>query len=801
MTTATDLDLSIPGISCAACAGRVTRALSALPGVSGLGVDPVGRHAHLRLEGATLPQVQAALTQAGYPADLPVTRLGIAGMSCAACSGRIARVLNARPDIAAAQVDLTAGEAQVTHAEGLTPAALARIVTDLGYPARVADDVSTAGPVDEAPALRRAFLTAALLTLPVFVTEMGGHLVPAFHHWLHGMVPQRALWLAQMVLTLAVLAGPGRRFFATGLAALRRGAPEMNSLVALGAGAAFLFSTAVVLAPGLVPPASQQVWFEAAAVIVTLILLGRWLEARAKGQAGAAIRALVALVPDRATVLRDGRPVTLPVADLVPGDLIRLAPGERVALDGVLTEGRGAIDESMLTGEPLPVDKAPGDAVTGGTVNGASALTYRVMATGADTVLSRIVALVRGAQAARLPVQDLVDRVTRVFVPGVMVLAGATFLLWLTFGPDLAHAVVAAVSVLIIACPCAMGLAVPVSIMVGSGRAARLGILFRRGEALQALSQARVVAFDKTGTLTQGRPRVTAIHSPHLDPSTLLRLAAAAEARSEHPLAHAILERAAGIDLPAAQEVVARPGQGLSARVEGQALLIGNLRALEAAGIAVDADLAARAQDDAAQGATAVHVALDGRHVAALALSDPARPEAAPAIAALRAMGIDCVMLSGDQPATARAVGAGLGLTDSRGGLSPEDKLTAIRAMGAQSVFVGDGINDAPALAAAGTGIAIGTGTDIAIESADAVLMSGDPQGVARAIRLSRAVMRTIRQNLFWAFAYNVALIPVAMGALVPFGGPALSPMLGAGAMALSSVFVVANALRLRTAA
>ena len=737
---------------------------------------------------------------AAPPTALPVTRLAIRGMSCAACSGRVGRVLSARPDVTQAQVNLATHRAQVTHDPALTPDALARIVTDLGYPATVIIDRAPPPP-DEAPALRRAALTAAALTLPVVVVEMGGHLVPAFHHWLHGLVPVRALWVMQMVLTLAVLAGPGRRFFGTGLAALRRGAPEMNSLVALGAGTAFVFSTVVTLAPGLVPAASRQVWFEAAAVIVTLILTGRWLEARAKGQAGTAIRALLALTPDHATALRDGRPVRVAVADLQPGDLVQLAPGERIALDGVLTEGAGHVDESMLTGEPVPVLRSPGDAVTGGTVNGAAALTYRVTATGHDTVLSRIVALVEQAQAARLPVQALVDRVTRVFVPVVIGLAALSFALWLAFGPDLAHAVVAAVSVLIIACPCAMGLAVPMSIMVGSGRGARLGILFRQGDALQKLAGAQVVAFDKTGTLTQGRPRVTQIWTQGIDRDDALRLTAAAEARSEHPLALAILAEAGDITLPPAQSVTALPGRGLTATVEGRSLLIGNANALQAAGIAPDPALTRQADAASAEGATPVHLAVDGRHVATFALADPERPESAAAISALRDMGLRTEMLSGDLPATARAVGARLGIDRVQGGLTPDDKLTAIRAMGPGSVFVGDGINDAPALAAADTGIAIGTGTDIAIEAADAVLMAGDPQGVARAIRLSRAVMRNIRQNLFWAFAYNAALIPVAMGALVPFGGPQLSPMLGAGAMALSSVFVVTNALRLRTAA
>ncbi|MDP5307492.1 heavy metal translocating P-type ATPase [Paracoccus spongiarum] len=809
MTSSTELDLDIPGISCASCAARIERSLAPVPGVSRISVNPVTRRAHLDLAGASLADVAGALREAGYPPALATTRLAIDGMTCASCAGRVERALLARPDVAEAVVNLVTHGATVTHAPGVGPEALAGTVSAAGYPARpqAAEGGRPAAPSrnrsrDEAAALRRSFLWALVLTLPVFLAEMGGHLIPGLHHALVGLAGQTPLWIAQMLLTGAVLAGPGRRFFSVGIPALLRGSPEMNSLVALGAGAAFAYSAVVTLLPQIVPPASRQVYFEAAAVIVTLILMGRWLEARAKGQAGAAIARLMALAPDHATVLRDGVPVQVPLDQLRSGDLVRLAPGERVAVDGEITEGRGAIDESMLTGEPVPAAKAPGDAVTGGTVNGNAALTFRVTATGADTALARIVAMVEAAQATKLPVQAIVDRVTRIFVPAVMALALVTLLLWLALGPGLAEALVAAVAVLIIACPCAMGLAVPVSIMVGTGRGAELGVLFRRGDALQRLADARIVGFDKTGTLTLGQPRLVGIAVAGLSEDRALALAAAAEARSEHPLAAAVLAAAQdrGLSLPDAQSVEAASGRGLTATVEGHALLLGNRAALAEAGITAEPDLVRQAEDAAHEGATPVHLALDGRHRASLWLADPERPEAAPTIRALRGLGLRTVMLSGDTETTAQAVAARLGVDEARGGLRPDDKQAAIRDLGAATVFVGDGINDAPALASAATGIAIGSGTDIAIESADAVLISGDPSGVVRAIRLSRAVMRNIRQNLFWAFAYNVALIPVAMGALVPLGGPSLSPMLAAGAMALSSVFVVGNALRLRSA-
>ncbi|WJS83470.1 heavy metal translocating P-type ATPase [Paracoccus sp. TOH] len=800
-----DAELTVTGMSCASCVGRVEKALAAVPGIQNPQVNLATGRAHFHIDTPeALPRAVEALAKAGYPAESRQTRLAVEGMSCASCVGRVEKALAAMPGVSAAQVNLATGTATIHHSPAVAPQALADTVSAKGYPAQVQAEAGhhMHDHGGDAATLKRNFLIALALTLPVFIAEMGGHAFPAFHNWLHMAIGQRTLWVLEFLLTSAVLAGPGRMFFRIGIPALLRRAPEMNSLVALGASAAWLYSTVATFAPGLLPADSVHVYFEAAAVIVTLILLGRWLEARAKGRAGDAIRRLIELAPDSAHVERDGRIVEIPVAELRSGDIVHLKPGERVAVDGVLTEGSGAIDESMLTGEPVPVTKNPGDPVTGGTVNGNAALAYRVTATGGDTVLARIIRMVEDAQAAKLPVQALVDRITAVFVPVVIGLALLSFALWMILTGSLGQALVAAISVLIIACPCAMGLAVPVSIMVGTGRGAELGVLFRRGDALQRLADARVVGFDKTGTLTQGAPALTALETEDIAPLEALRLAAAAEARSEHPLAAAILAAARdkGLDLPAAEAVAATAGRGLSARVEGRALLIGNAAALAEAGVSASPALIAAAEDWAAQGATPVHLAVDGRHAAAMALADPIRPEAAEAIAELHGLGLQTAMISGDVQATAEAVGRKLGIDRVTAGVLPEGKLQAIREMGPGTVFVGDGINDAPALAAAETGIAIGTGTDVAIESAEVVLVGGDPAGVARAIRLSRSVMRNIRQNLFWAFGYNAALIPVAMGGLVPFGGPQLSPMLGAGAMALSSVFVVSNALRLRRA-
>ncbi|MFN4153534.1 MAG: heavy metal translocating P-type ATPase [Paracoccaceae bacterium] len=730
-------------------------------------------------------------------ATLPVsdTRtidLSVEGMTCAACTGRVERVLRAQPGVIEASANLALRRAQVRVVGVGGAGALAAAVTQAGFAAQPLAEAHPVTPEEETRALWRGAGVAAVLTLPVFVTEMGGHLFPAFHHWLHVAVGMGPLWVMQFVLVSLVLGFPGRRFLAKGIPALLRGSPDMNSLVAVGTLAAWGWSTVVLFAPGLVPAASRAVYFEAAAVIVTLILLGRALEARARGQAGAAIARLVGMQPKTAFVEEDGTVVSRPVAELIPGMVVQIRPGARVAVDGVVLEGASSVDEAMLTGEPLPVAKGPGDTVTGGTVNGTGALRVRVAQVGAGTVLARITAMVAEAQGGKLPVQALVDRVVRWFVPVVMVVSAITFALWLAFGPGLAQAVAAAVAVLIIACPCAMGLATPVSILVGTGRAAELGVLFRRGEAMQRLASVTGVAFDKTGTLTEGRPEVVKV----LGAADTLALAAAVEAASEHPLAQAVLAEAArsGVAVQGASGFAARPGFGAEARVAGQRVAVGAARMFDA----VPEALAAAADTAAGQGQSVLFVAVEGDVTGLITVADTAKPHAAQAVAALRALGLRVRMISGDTQSAAQAVGASLGIAEVEAGVLPDGKMAAIRAAGEDLAFVGDGINDAPALAAAGVGIAMGTGTDIAIEAGDVVLMTGDPLAVVDAIGIGRATMRNIRQNLVWAFGYNVALIPVAAGVLVPFGGPGLSPMLAAGAMALSSVFVVSNALRLR---
>ena len=721
----------------------------------------------------------------------------LSGLSCASCVSRAENALVSVPGVTEARVNLATHTARVVFDAPASDRDLRAALERAGYAAVEGD---TSARSDETRDYRAAFILAALLSLPVVILEMGGHLVPAFHHWLMAHVGQGTLHLVQFALTTAVLAGPGRVFFTRGFAALAKGAPDMNALVALGTGAAWAYSTTVTFAPALLPAAARSVYFEPAAVIVTLILAGRWMEGRAAGRAGAAIRSLLELAP--ATAIRRtccGKESEVPLSDVRPGDTLIVRPGARIPTDGVIREGRSEIDEAMLTGEPLPVARGPGDAITGGTINGTAALVMEATAVGADTALARIAATVEEAQGSRLPIQSLIDRVTAVFVPAILAIAVLTLAAWLIAGAGLDTALIAAVAVLIVACPCAMGLATPMSILTGTGRAAQLGVLFRRGEAVQRMAGVRVVAFDKTGTLTQGRPRVSRVETaPGWQEAEVMRLAAAAEAQSEHPIARAI---AAAYDgpLPPVRDMRAEVGAGLSARVEGRRVLIGTAAFLNEAGV----DAATLDTEPPAPGETPVYIAIDGQPAARLGIADTLREGAAETVAALHRRGIATVMLTGDTEGAARSIGEALGIADIRAGLKPEDKRAAIDALRARYgpvAVVGDGINDAPALAAADVGLAIGTGTDIAIEAADAVSMAGDPRRVVTAHDMSRATMRNIRQNLFWAFAYNTALIPVAAGLLAAFGGPMLSPMLAGGAMALSSLCVVANALRLSRA-
>ncbi len=798
--------IKVTGMGCASCVGRVETALRAVPGIDAASVNFAAETAQLDYSGV-FPDVSVALDKAGYPAAHQTAVLNVDGMSCASCVARIERTLMNVPGVLKAQVNLASGKATVTYLEGATdPQFLAGVLTQTGYPARpesqAAPDSDRDARTTEITALRRATILAAVLALPVFVLEMGGHMVPAFHHWIQATIGVQNSHLLQFALTSALLLGPGRGFYTKGALSLIKGAPDMNALVALGTGAAYFYSVIATFAPQLLPQGTANVYFEAAAVIVVLILLGRLLEARAKGRTGAAIRKLIGLQPKTARVERDGSLVDRPIADITVGDILHIRPGERVPVDGDVLDGASYIDESMITGEPVPVGKTTGDPVVGGTVNGTGALRMRATRVGADTVLAQVISMVEQAQGAKLPIQGLVDRITYYFVPAVICVALLTVLIWLVFGPApaLPLALVAGVSVLIIACPCAMGLATPTSIMVGTGRAAELGVLFRKGDALQQLQQASVIALDKTGTLTLGRPElVDVILTNGFDRDEVLRLAAAVEARSEHPIGTAIT-RVGPSNLPPVDLFESLTGLGLQGMVDGQQILVGSDRLMTQRGVDLSG-LKSDAELHATNGATPVYVAINNVAAAVLAVTDPIKPGSKEALAHLHQLGLKLAMITGDNAATAQALASKLGIDHVTAEVLPNGKVAAVTALQQKFdavAFVGDGINDAPALATADIGIAIGTGTDVAIETADVVLMSGDLRGVVNAIEISRRTMRNIRQNLGWAFGYNTVLIPVAAGVLYPFGGHLLSPALAAGAMALSSVFVVTNALRLR---
>lgn len=809
--SAAAVSLPIEGMTCASCVGRVEAALSKVSGVASVAVNLATERADIQLaEPVDRMALVQAVEKAGYDVPAATIELAVQDMTCASCVGRVERALKAVPGVLDASVNLATERATV---RGVAAAeALVAAIKNAGYDAQPIDSIAQDGDDESAvrkdaerAELKRDLLLAAVLTLPVFVLEMGSHLIPGMHELVERTIGMQTSWILQFVLTTLVLAVPGRRFYLKGFPALLRMAPDMNSLVAVGTLAAYAYSVVATFLPGLLPAGTVNVYYEAAAVIVTLILLGRYLEARAKGRTSEAIKRLVGMQPRVARVLRNSQIVELPIGEVVSGDVVEVRPGERVPIDGEVIDGQSYVDESMITGEPIPVEKTVGSQVVGATVNQTGAFTLRATAVGGKTVLAQIIRLVEQAQGSKLPIQAVVDKVTMWFVPAVMAAALLTFLVWLIFGPSpaLTFALVNAVAVLIIACPCAMGLATPTSIMVGTGRGAELGVLFRKGEALQLLKDAKVVAVDKTGTLTEGRPTLTDLEvAEGFDRTQVLAQIAAVESRSEHPIARAIVEAAEheGIAVPKLSDFESVTGMGVRASVDGTRVEVGADRYMRALGLDVGA-FDATAKRLGSEGKSPLYAAIDGRLAAIVAVADPIKPTTHGAIAALHQLGLKVAMITGDNEVTARAIAARLGIDEVVAEVLPAGKVDAVRRLKAAHggvAFVGDGINDAPALAEADVGLAIGTGTDVAMEAADVVLMSGNLQGVPNAIALSQATISNIRQNLFWAFAYNTALIPVAAGVLYPSHGLLLSPVFAAGAMALSSVFVLGNALRLR---
>jgi Cu+-exporting ATPase len=733
--------------------------------------------------------------------------LSVRGMHCAACAGKVERALGRVPGVAAASVNLATDRATVTlDSARADVGALRAAVAAAGYELAAAPEPQDseaegreqAAREGEQQELRRRFVVGAVLSAPLLVGGMPD-LFPWAPAWL------RSPWL-HLLLATPVQFWVGASFHAGFLRDLRYRSASMSTLVSLGTNAAYAFSVAVTFWPHVLHAAGAMTYYETAAVVITLVVLGRWLEARARGRTSEAIRRLVSLAPRTARVLRAGDEMDVPTAEVEVGDLIRIRPGERLPVDGTLVEGASAVDESMLTGESVPVDKASGDAVAAGTVNRTGSFVFRATHVGSETTLARIVQLVREAQGSRAPIQRLADRVAAVFVPIVLVVAALTFAGWWLLGPEPAvvHALISAVAVLVIACPCAMGLATPTAIMVATGRGAEHGVLIRSAAALERLSDVATIVFDKTGTLTVGRPSVTdvVVDAPGTLESDVLALAAAAEQGSEHPIGEAMVARAKqlGLALPAVGTFVTVPGQGVDALAPDGRVLVGNRVLMQARGIEVDG-LESAAAALAAEGKTVAYVAFAGQALGLVAVADVLKPEASAAVAALRQRGREVVMLTGDHRVTAMAIARQAGIDRILAEVQPDAKareVAALQAEGRPVAMVGDGINDAPALAQADVGIAMGSGTDVAIEAADVTLMRGDLAGVVIAVDLSRRTIRIVKQNLAWAFGYNVVLIPVAAGLFYPLWGVMLSPILAGAAMAFSSVSVVTNSLRLK---
>lgn len=809
------LQIRIGGMSCASCVGHVESALSRLSGVENVSVNLATASAVI--SGAALPsaeQITQAVSRAGYEPLLQKLTLDIDGMTCASCVGHVERALASVEGVAKVSVNLATARADLQLIVDIPASDLISAVERAGYHARLMPDDHTEQNQDsplaqrqaqEYQQLHRRLLWAVALGLPLILVEMGGHIFPAFHHWQMQTFSAPSLEWFQLILASLVIFGPGLEFYRKGAAALVRLTPDMNSLVFLGTAAAYGYSLVTTLAPQLLPAEARHIYYEAAATIIVLILLGRLLEARAKGRTSAAIAALIKLQPQQATrITAQGSQETIQLKEIKQGDVLLVRPGEKIPADGELLEGESYVDESMMTGEPVPLAKHPGAQVIGGTLNQTGAFSFKVARTGKTTLLAQIIQLVESAQASKLPIQAMVDKITLWFVPLVMAAALITFLGWWLIAANIQLAVINAVAVLIIACPCAMGLATPTSILVATGRAAGLGLLFRKGSALQSLAEINAIAFDKTGTLTKGHPELTDIIAAEgFNPDQLLRFAASLEARSEHPIAKALVQAAAAKNLATLtpRNFNSITGFGVQAQLDGKQVLLGAERLLGREQIDVSS-LKGSAQELANQGKTTIFIAIDGLAAGVMAMADQLKDSSTQAIAELHQMGYKLALISGDKRETANYIAGQLGIDEVVAEVLPEQKVDAIKQLQSRFgklAFVGDGINDAPALASADLGMAVGNGTDIAIESADLVIVSGNLAGVAQALALAKAAMANIKQNLFWAFAYNAALIPLAAGLAYPGFGLLLSPVFAAGAMAFSSVFVVSNALRLKS--
>ena len=813
--------MEIKGMTCASCVSANERAVRKVAGVSEASVNLATETLKVSFDEAStsVEAIKAAVKKAGYEAieriDEREVTIPVGGMTCASCSAAVERAIRKLPGIQVSSVNLATEKAFVKY----DPAAvrLSEIkgaIKKAGYEPLAMETVSAAKIDEHAAAKAREirsmwtkFIVSAAFSLPLLYIAMGHMLGWPLPVSLHPMDYPLRFALIQIALVIPSIVA-GRRFYTVGTRALLHGAPNMDSLIAMGTSAAILYSLfSVTRIAGGNFGAVEELYFETAGIIITLILLGKTLEVVSKGRTSESIKKLMGLKPKTATILQDGREIELPIEEVEPGDILLVRPGERVPVDGRVLSGASAVDESMLTGESIPVDKGPGDSVTGGTINKNGALTFKAERVGADTALARIIKLVEDAQGSKAPIARLADVISGIFVPVVFGIAILSAGAWLIAGHTAVFALTIFVAVLTIACPCALGLATPTAIMVGTGKGAELGILIKSGEALETAGKVQVVVFDKTGTITEGRPELTdLLPASGTAEDRLLSLAAAAEKASEHPLGEAIVKaaEARGLALPVPASFEALPGRGIEASIEGKTFLLGNARLMAERGVEIGS-LVESAAVLAAAGKTPMFAAFDGSISGLIAVADIVKPSSAAAIARLHAMGIETAMITGDSRPTAEAIARQVGIDRILAEVLPGDKAAEIARLQASHqqggrlvAMVGDGINDAPALARADIGIAIGSGTDVAIESADIVLMRSDLSDVAAALELSRRVMRNIRQNLFWAFGYNVLGIPVAAGLLYAFGGPLLSPVIAAAAMSMSSVSVLTNALRLR---
>lgn len=799
------IEIRVDGMSCASCVGRIEKALMGQRGVAEAQVNLATGKATVKFDQPATPATLIDLIkEAGYQPRLQSAEIPVIGMTCGSCVSRVERALNKQAGMVKASVNLTTQKAFVEFlSDTLSVSRIHQAIRDAGYEPQEPDASSETEEQDrEGMDLRRKVIFATVLTIPVVLIAMG-KIIPALEALYASLLPHRGWVAVEWLLTTPVMFYAGARFFRSGYVELRHANPGMSSLVMIGTSAAYFYSVAALFVPGFFPAGTAQSYFEAAAVIVTLILLGRYFEHVAKGRTSEAIKKLLQLQAKTARVIRDGEAVEVPIEAVVPGDRIQVRPGERVPVDGVVEEGQSYVDESMISGEPVPVAKQKDAELVGGTINKNGSLTFRATRVGADTVLAQIIRMVESAQADKPPIQELADRIAGVFVPVVIVLAILTFITWFSFGPApaLSFAFVTTVSVLLIACPCAMGLATPTAIMVGTGKGAEMGVLFRKGAALETLSRMDTIVLDKTGTLTRGQPELTDFILVEGREDEVLAWVAAVETESEHPIGEAIVKgaRDRGLTLPATSEFQAEPGYGIQAQVAGRRVNVGADRYMRRLGIDL-ASVADSAVPLAEKAKSPLYVAVDGRLAALIAVADPLKDGSVEAIAALKASGLSVAMLTGDNPATAEAIALQAGIERVLAEVLPDQKAAEVKRLqeeGARVAFVGDGINDAPALAQADVGIAIGTGTDIAIEAGDVVLMRGDLRGIVDAAALSQRTRKTILGNFVWAYGYNLALIPVAAGVLFPFTGYLLNPMLAAGAMSLSSVFVVTNSLRL----